>query len=57
LLLGYYDPNGKVIYAGRAGSGINDATPRTTKAVALISRVLVALQPAAYQPKRGDSRR
>src|SRR5215468_5457590 len=25
LLLGYYDANGKLIYAGRAGSGINDA--------------------------------
>jgi len=25
LLLAYYDPNGRLIYAGRAGSGINDA--------------------------------
>jgi ATP-dependent DNA ligase len=25
LLLGYYDPDGRLIYAGRAGSGINDA--------------------------------
>jgi bifunctional non-homologous end joining protein LigD len=25
LLLGYYDPNGKLVYAGRVGSGINTA--------------------------------
>ena len=25
LLLAYYDPDGRLIYAGRAGSGINDA--------------------------------
>src|SRR5438874_13592326 len=25
LLLGYYDDDGKLIYAGRAGSGISDA--------------------------------
>jgi ATP-dependent DNA ligase len=25
LLLAYYDPDGKLIYAGRAGRGINDA--------------------------------
>jgi ATP-dependent DNA ligase len=25
LLLAYYDPDGKLIYAGRAGTGMNDA--------------------------------
>jgi len=25
LLLGYYDPNGKLVYAGRVGTGINQA--------------------------------
>jgi bifunctional non-homologous end joining protein LigD len=25
LLLGYYDPDGRLIYAGRVGTGINDA--------------------------------
>ena len=25
LLLGYYDPGGRLVYAGRVGTGINDA--------------------------------
>ena len=25
LLLAYYDPNGRLVYAGRAGAGIKDA--------------------------------
>jgi bifunctional non-homologous end joining protein LigD len=28
LLLGYYDPNGRLVYAGRVGSGINTAELR-----------------------------
>ena len=38
LLLSYYDPNGRLIYAGRAGSGINDAE---------LERLWCRLQPLA----------
>jgi ATP-dependent DNA ligase len=38
LLLAYYDPDGRLIYAGRAGTGINDAE---------LARVWRRLQPLA----------
>jgi DNA ligase D-like protein (predicted ligase) len=38
LLLGYYDPDGRLIYAGRAGTGMNDAE---------LERVWRRLQPLA----------
>jgi bifunctional non-homologous end joining protein LigD len=41
LLLGYYDPNGRLIYAGRAGTGIDNAE---------LERLWRRLQPLATGP-------
>ena len=40
LLLGYYDPDGRLIYAGRAGTGLNDAE---------LERLWRRLQPLAVE--------
>jgi ATP-dependent DNA ligase len=44
LLLAYYDPDGRLVYAGRAGTGINQAE---------LLRLWRRLQPLAIEHKGG----
>jgi bifunctional non-homologous end joining protein LigD len=48
LLLAYYDPDGRLVYAGRAGSGINTAA---------LQRLPRRLQPLAMDNTPLDLRR
>ena len=53
LLLGYYAPDGRLIYAGRAGSGIDDA--ELERLWRLLQPLAISTMPLAEPPPR-DSR-
>jgi hypothetical protein len=57
LLLGYYDPNGKLVYAGRVGSGINTAElERLSRRLQPLATDKMPLEAAPYPEGRNRKR-
>jgi len=52
LLLAYYDPDGRLIYAGRAGTGMNDA--ELERVWRLLQPLATDKMPLAVPPPRGS---